>query len=145
LSQVEELRFVVKQLTEEQAVEPYAPQKWTYKQLLDHINDTEKIMFFRALCVARDEQQALPGFDQDDYVDAADFNDIPVSDLMEDFEHTRHSLAYFHKHLSEEASMRTGTVNGQLTSARALLYIIPGHFEHHLEILKGISKTNPGK
>lgn len=145
LSQVEELRFVVEQLTEETAVQPYAPGKWTYKQLLGHINDTEKIMFFRALCVARGELQPLPDFDQDDYVTAADFNGIPLSDLMEDFEHTRNALAYFLKHLSEESSQRKGTVNGQTTTARALLYIIPGHFEHHLEILKRISKTNPSK
>src|SRR5690554_45812 len=106
LSQVEELRFVVKQLTEERAVKPYAPDKWTYKQLLGHINDTEKIMFFRALCVARNEQQALPGFDQDDYVRAADFNNVHLSDLMEDFEYIRRSIAYFLKHLSKEAFQR---------------------------------------
>ncbi len=145
LSQVEELRFVVDQMTEDKALQPYAPQKWTYKQLLGHINDTEKIMFFRALCIARNEQQALPGFDQDDYVNATDFDDVPLSDLMEDFEHIRHSIAYFHKHLSEEASLRKGTVNGQLTSTRSLLYIIAGHFEHHLEALERISQTDPGK
>src|SRR5690554_329987 len=84
LSQVEELRFIIEQIPEEAAVQPYAPQKWTYKQLLGHLNDTEKIMFFRALCVARNEQQPLPGFDQDGYVNAANFNDAPLSDLLED-------------------------------------------------------------
>src|SRR5690606_35944861 len=79
LSQVEELRFLVDQLTEEKAIQPYAPGKWTYKQLLGHINDTEKIMFFRALCIARNEQKAFPGFDQDDYVQVANFDDVPLS------------------------------------------------------------------
>ena len=139
LSQIEELRFVVEQLTEEDAVQPYAPGKWSFKQLLGHINDTEKIMFFRALCIARNEQQAFPGFDQDEYVGAANFDDIPLSDLMEDFDHTRHAIAYFVKHLTAEAARRQGTVSGNPTSARALIYIIPGHFEHHLEILKSIS------
>lgn len=145
LSQVEELRFVVEQMTEEAANQPYAPHKWTYKQLLGHINDTEKIMFFRALCLARDEQQAFPGFDQDAYVNATDFNDVPLPDLVEDFQHIRHSMAYFLKHLSNEALLRQGTINSQLTSVRSLLYIIPGHFEHHLEILKGVPQTNSGK
>lgn len=145
LSQVEELRFLVDQLTEETATQPYAPGKWTYKQLLGHINDTEKIMFFRALCIARNEQQAFPGFDQDDYVNAADFDAVPLSDLMEDFEHTRNSITYFFKHLFGEASQRKGTVSGHTTSARALIYIIPGHFEHHLEILKRVPQPNTSK
>ncbi len=145
LSQVEELRFIVEQLTEEDAVKPYAPGKWSYKQLLGHINDTEKIMFFRALCIARNEQQPLPGFDQDGYVQATNFDDISLSELLGDFEHTRHAIAYFIKHLSTEASRRTGTVSGHPTSVSALIYIIPGHLEHHLEILKGASKTNPGE
>lgn len=144
-SQIEELRFVVDQLTEETAVQSYAPGKWSYKQLLGHINDTEKIMFFRALCIARNEQQAFPGFNQDEYVNAANFGDIPLGDLMEDFEHTRQAITYFVKHLSEDASKRQGTVSGNPTSTRALIYIIPGHFEHHLEILKSIPQPNTGK
>lgn len=145
LSQVEELRFMAQQLTEETAALPYSPGKWTYKQLIGHINDTEKIMFFRALCIARTEQQAFPGFDQDEYVHAADFDNVPLPDLMEDFEHTRHAIAYFVKHLSKDASRRQGTVSGNTTSARALIYIIPGHFEHHLEILKRVTRPNSGK
>lgn len=140
LSQVDELRFVVEQMNEEMAKKPYAPNKWTYKELLGHINDTEKIMFFRALCFARKEKQALPGFDQDDYVEAADFNAIPLPHLMDDFLHIRHSIAYFLKHLSEEASMYQGSANGQPTSVRSLLYIIAGHFEHHMDVLKEIAQ-----
>src|SRR5690606_29460157 len=75
ISQVEELRFFFKQISEEQSIKSYQEGKWTYKQLLGHINDTEKIMFFRALCLARNEQQPLPGFDQDIYVNAANFNE----------------------------------------------------------------------
>lgn len=145
LSQVEELRFLVDQLSEEKAATPYASGKWTYKELLGHINDTEKIMFFRALCIARGEQQAFPGFDQGAYVEGANFNEVPLSDLMEDFEQVRNSIAYFVKHLTDEASQSKGTVSGQPTSTRALIYIIPGHFEHHLEILKSIAQARSGK
>lgn len=139
MSQIEELRFYFEQLSEEKAGARYMKGKWSYKQLLGHINDTEKVMFFRALCFARGKDQSLPGFDQDDFVNAANFNDIPVTDFLEDFALTRRSLSYFMKNLPEEAFSRMGKVNGQDTSVRALLHIIPGHFEHHLEILNSIA------
>ncbi len=145
MSQVEELRFFFKQISGEKASSPYGEGKWSYKQLLGHINDTEKIMFFRALCIARNEKQPLPGFDQDDYVLASDFNEVSLSDFLEDFELTRRSISYFVKNLQEEAVSRKGTVNGQVTSVRALLFIIAGHCEHHLEILKSIPQTNTRK
>src|SRR5690606_32925198 len=81
-SQVAELRSFFNPINEEQSIESYQEGKWTYKQLLGHINDTEKIMFFRALCLARKEQQPLPGFDQDVYVNAANFNDASLSSLL---------------------------------------------------------------
>ena len=145
ISQVEELRFFFKQISEEQSIKSYQEGKWTYKQLLGHINDTEKIMFFRALCLARKEQQPLPGFDQDVYVNAANFNDASLSSLLDDFELTRRSISFFINNLSNEAASRQGVVNDQLMSVRALLHIIPGHFEHHLGILKGIPQTNTYK
>lgn len=145
MSQVEELLFYFKQIPKGKAGLPYAEGKWTYKELLGHINDTEKIMFFRALCIARNEKQALPGFDQDEYVRAMDFNEVPLADFLEDFELTRRSLSYFVKHLQEGAIGRRGMVSGHLTSVRAILFIIAGHFEHHLEILKSIAQTDTGK
>ena len=145
MSQVEELLFYFKQLPKGKTETPYAEGKWTYKELLGHILDTEKIMYFRALCIARNEKQALPGFDQDEYVKSIDFNEVPLADFLEDFELIRRSISYFVKHLQEGAIARMGMVNGHLTSVRALLFIIAGHFEHHLEILKGISQTNAGK
>lgn len=144
-SQVAELRSFFNPINEEQSIESYQEGKWTYKQLLGHINDTEKIMFFRALCLARKEQQPLPGFDQDVYVNAANFNDASLSSLLDDFELTRRSISFFINNLSNEAASRQGVVNDQLMSVRALLHIIPGHFEHHLGILKGIPQTNTYK
>jgi len=145
ISQVEELRFFFKLMSEEQSIKNYQEGKWTYKQLLGHINDTEKIMFFRALCLARNEQNPLPGFDQDVYVNAANFNKASLSSLLEDFELTRRSLSFFINNLTDDAAARKGTVNDQSMSVRALLHIIPGHFEHHLEILKSISQANSNK
>jgi hypothetical protein len=144
-SQVEELRSFFSSVGEEQSIKSYQEGKWTYKQLLGHINDTEKIMFFRALCLARNEQQPLPGFDQDVYVNAANFNGVSLSSLLEDFELVRRSISFFIDNLTNEAASRQGKVNDQTMSVRALLHIIPGHFEHHLEILKSISQTDSYK
>src|SRR5680860_513510 len=110
VSQIEELRFFFAQLSEEKAGIGYMKGKWSYKQLLGHINDTEKIMFFRALCFARGKNQSLPGFNQDNFVIAANFNDIPLTDFLEDFELTRRSLSYFVKNLPEEAFSGMGEV-----------------------------------
>src|SRR5690606_18462417 len=140
VAQIGELRFYFEQISEEKSLLAYKPGKWTYKQLLGHINDTEKIMYFRALCIARNEKQPFPGFDQDGYVKASDFNSTPLADFLEDFEINRRSISYFIKNLNEESARRTGTVNGYATSVRALLFIIAGHFEHHLEMLRELSR-----
>ena len=135
ISQVKELEHVYNQLTEEKATTPYNERKWTYKELLGHINDTEKIMFFRALCIARGEKESFPGFDQDAYVLKADFNAVTTETLLRDFKHTRELIVSFMNNLPKEAIDDLGVVNGHKTSVSALLHIIPGHFAHHLEII----------
>ncbi|MBD8487394.1 DinB family protein [Echinicola sp. CAU 1574] len=135
ISQVEELRSYFEGMTEEQARETYEDGKWSLKEVIGHINDTEKIMLFRALCFARKDDQELPGMDQEDYVKAARFNDVPLANLLEEFELSRYVIRSFMNHLPEEALTYTGTANGYEISVRALLNIIPGHFRHHMQIL----------
>src|SRR5690554_4871211 len=136
LSQIGELEGIYRQLTEEKAAVPYKEGKWTYKELLGHLNDTEKIMFFRALCIARGEKASLPGFDQDTYVRHADFNTVPNHDLLVDFRLGREQIVSFIKTAPQKRINVVGLVNGQPMSVTALLHIIVGHFAHHLEIIK---------
>lgn len=114
---------------------PYEEGKWTPKEVLGHMIDTERIMTFRALCFARGERSALPGFDQDPYVLTARFGAVPIELLLEDFEAQRLALGTLIRTLSEDVLDFVGSANGNDITPRALFWIIPGHFIHHLDIL----------
>ncbi|MBN7810712.1 DinB family protein [Algoriphagus sp. H41] len=136
LSQVAEIRALFGSKEESWATSPYAPGKWSPKEVLGHIIDTDRIMTFRALCFSRGEQSALPGFDQDPYVINAGFNQVETGLLLADFEAERKALATLMSTLDESILDNVGTANGNPISPRSLLWIIPGHFIHHLNILK---------
>lgn len=136
LEQVEEIREFYEQMGEEKSLLAYEPGKWTGKEVLGHIIDTDRIMTFRALCFARGEKAALPGFDQDQYVVNADFNKIPLSALLDDFELSRKALVSLVKNLPESSYSNIGNANGFRVSVRALIHIIAGHAQHHINVLK---------
>jgi hypothetical protein len=118
------------------AEKPYAEGKWTPKEVLGHMIDTERIMTFRALCFARGDKSALPGFDQDDYVVSGKFGNIPLHYLLDDFVAQRISLVSMFRSLPDGSIDFVGQANGNPITPRALFWIIPGHFKHHLNILK---------
>lgn len=134
--QVDEIRKFYKQMGEEKSLLAYEPGKWTGKEVLGHIIDTDRIMTFRALCFARGEKASLPGFDQDQYVVNADFNNIPLSALLEEFEFSRKALVSLLKNLPESSYTNIGNANGFRVSVRALIHIIAGHAQHHINVLK---------
>lgn len=115
---------------------PYEIGKWTPKEVLGHVIDTERIMTFRGLCFARGERSSLPGFDQDPYVLNARFGQVPEKLLLEDFVAQRKALVTLIRTLSEDMLDFVGEANGNPITPRALFWIIPGHFIHHLNILK---------
>jgi hypothetical protein len=135
LEQVAEIRVFYQEMGEEKSLLAYEPGKWTAKEVLGHIIDTDRIMTFRALCFARGEKASLPGFDQDQYVATADFNQIPLSALLEDFELSRKALVSLLNNLPESSYSNTGNANGFQVSVRALFHIIAGHAQHHLNVL----------
>lgn len=114
----------------------YAKDKWTPKEVLGHIIDTERIMAYRALCFSRGEKSALPGFDQDPYVLNARFSEVPLKDLIEDFVAQRMSLLSMIKTLPSDTLDFVGNASGSPITPRALLWIIPGHFKHHYQIFQ---------
>ncbi|MBE2280587.1 MAG: DinB family protein [Ignavibacteriaceae bacterium] len=114
----------------------YAPGKWSIKQLLGHINDTERIMGYRALSIARGEEQSLPGFDQDKYVVTGQFEKRKLSNLISEFEALREANLLLFETFSEEEINKTGMANNYFISVNALLHIIAGHVAHHSRILK---------
>ena len=136
LDQVSEIKEFYLKMGEEKSLLAYEPGKWTSKEVLGHIIDTDRIMTFRALCIARGEKASLPGFDQDQYVATADFNQIPLSRLLEDFEISRRALVSLFANLPESTYANIGIANGFQVSVRALFHIIAGHAQHHLNVLK---------
>jgi hypothetical protein len=114
----------------------YAPGKWSVKEVLGHITDTERIFAYRALRVARADPTPLPSFEQDGYVTASEVERCDWNDLLNEFEHVREATILLLRHFPEAAWGRTGTASGAPITVRALAYIMIGHVEHHLEILR---------
>ena len=135
-SQVENTLSFLRSVSEENAGRSYAAGKWTMKQVLGHLIDSERIFAYRALCVGRNDKTWLPGFEQDDYVANADFNARTLESFIEELAAVRRATVNLFKHFTDEEWQRRGIANQQEISARAIAYIVAGHELHHLEILK---------
>ncbi len=123
-------------LSEEQRNYRYDIGKWSPHEMLGHLTDTERIFGYRALCIARGEKQSLPGFDENEYADAAKFSGLSFESLLNQYRLVReNSLALFSTFTNEVAS-QVGNANGNAVSAKALIWMIAGHEIHHLGILK---------
>ena len=113
----------------------YEAGKWSVKEVLGHIIDTERVFAYRALVFARADSTPLPGFDQDTWATHANYANLPVRDIAAEFENVRRSTIFLFRHLDPEAWHRQGTANNKEITTRAVAYIIGGHTQHHLEIL----------
>src|SRR5882672_3457937 len=131
LAQVETTLSLLRTLSEEQGRYAYAPGKWSIKQLLGHVIDSERIFAYRALRIGRNDQTPLPGFEQDDYVANTNFNARTLKSLLEEFAAVRQASVHLFKHFTNEEWLRRGTANDNQISTRALAYIIAGHALHH--------------
>jgi uncharacterized damage-inducible protein DinB len=114
----------------------YAEGKWTMKELIQHIIDTERIFSYRALCFARNDSTSLPGFDQDVFVENDNANDRDYYDLLDEMAVLRKSSVQLYKSFSDEALLRIGVASENKMSVRALGYLFSGHQIHHLNIVK---------
>jgi hypothetical protein len=114
----------------------YAPEKWSLKEVLGHINDTERIMSYRALRISRGDATPIEGYEQDDYVRNAPFARRPLADLIEDYIAVRRATISLFRNLDEAAWTRRGTANKNEVTVRALAYLIAGHELHHRKIIE---------
>jgi DinB superfamily len=114
----------------------YAPDKWSLKEVVGHLNDTERIMCYRALRIARGDQTPIEGYEQDDYVRNGSFARRPLGDLIEDYIAVRRATISLFRNLDEAAWTRRGVANKNEVTVRALAYIIAGHELHHRKILE---------
>ena len=120
----------------EKADYAYAPGKWTIKELFGHIIDTERILVYRLTCFARGELQALPGFEEDDYVANAHFTDRSLHSFSEEFALLRKSNLYLIKSLTETDLDKSGTASNRQITVRAIVFVLAGHIMHHTEVIK---------
>ena len=134
--QLEDTLVLLRGLSEEQADSRYAPDKWSIKEVVGHVLDTERIFGHRAFRFARNDQAALPGYEQDDYVRAGNFGKRQLSELADEFEHVRRANLLLLRSLDDEAWLRRGVANDSEVSVRALAYILAGHETHHMQIIR---------
>ncbi|BBI34246.1 DinB family protein [Cohnella abietis] len=114
----------------------YAPDKWSLKEVIGHINDNERIMSYRLLRIARGDQTPHAGYDQDALIKGANFHALTLTELIEDYIAVRRSTITLARGLKEEAYLRVGIANDTRISVRALAYILAGHELHHLHVIK---------
>ena len=114
----------------------YQPGKWSVKEVIGHMIDSERVFSYRALRFARRDETPLPGFEQDDYVPAGAFGRRTLRDLIEEFRAVREATVHLYRHLDEEALSRSGIANENRMSVRALAWSIAGHERHHVGVLR---------
>ena len=136
LKQWDELVAFLQTVPEDEASERTADGKWSVKEVLGHLCDTERVMSYRMLRFARGDEKELQGFEQDDYVAAGDFNKRVRHDLMVEFKNIRGATIALVGSISPADEARTGKANGNPVSVRALAYIIAGHAQRHLQLMK---------
>lgn len=123
-------------LSDEQLDHAYAPGKWTLKESFLHLIDTERIMAYRALRIARNDRTPLMGFNQDDYVAYYNAGERSQSSLIREYRTVREASLSLFEHLDDEAVKRMGTASGYPVSVLSLAFIIAGHERHHLKLFR---------
>lgn len=132
---VEDVNELVASLTEEQLTSAYAEGKWTIKEVLQHIMDTERIFCYRALRFSRNDKTNLPGFEQDDFVPYSGANERNSMEMLREYNAIRQSTITLFKNFTDEMLARVGIASDNEMSVRALAYIAAGHEKHHLNVI----------
>ena len=114
----------------------YAEGKWSIKEVMLHVLDTERIMAYRALCIARNDKTPLPGFEQDDYIPFMDTENRSPKSIIEEYMAVRKATIEMFRYFNDDMLNRIGTASGNPCTPRALGYIIAGHELHHMSIIR---------
>ncbi|KAB8153560.1 DUF664 domain-containing protein [Kordia sp. TARA_039_SRF] len=131
----EDVTELMTSLTEEQLQSAYAEGKWTIKEVLQHIMDTERIFCNRALRIARNDKTNLPGFEQNEYVPYSGANERNSMDMFQEYNAIRQATIMLFKSFTEEMLERIGVASGHEISVRALVYLTAGHEKHHINVI----------
>jgi hypothetical protein len=131
-----ELEADLSRIPAEKQDHAYAEGKWTVRRMLQHAIDTERVFAYRALCFARGERQALPGFDENAYAERAAVMHRTLTGMKDEFEAVRRANRAMFEGFTEEMLRTVGTADGKPFSVLALGYILIGHWRHHAGILR---------
>jgi hypothetical protein len=136
LNQSEMIKNFLPSITEEQSKYAYQEGKWTLRELLQHIIDTERILSYRALCFSRKESASLPGFDENEYAAASNGNNRTWESLTAEFDAVRRSTLFLFNSFTPEMLTISGIANGNPISVESLGFTLIGHFYHHKKIIE---------
>ena len=134
--QLDETVAFLTTISEEQSLQRYAPEKWSMRELLGHVNDGERVFMYRAMWFARGFQDPLPSFDQEIGFKAADSDNVSWSSHIDEFHAIRSSTVAFFRNLPADAWLRSGVASDSPVSVRAIAYIVAGHLSHHVGVLR---------
>jgi DinB family protein len=135
-SQLDEANGVLQGISEERSLHRYAPDKWSIRQVVNHVNDAERVFVFRALWFARGFDSPLPSFDEKVSAAGAGADELSWSSHVEELRSIREATVAFFRNLPAEAWMRRGIASDNPFTVRAIAYIIAGHLAHHLAVLQ---------
>ena len=135
-TQLEETVAFLSEISEEQSLHRYAPGKWSMRELLGHVSDTEQVFTFRALWFARGFHDPLPSYDQEIAVAAAESDKVSWASHIDEFRSIRSATLALFRNLPADAWLRSGIASDNLVTVRAIAYIVAGHLSHHLAILR---------
>ncbi|HEY8186390.1 MAG TPA: DinB family protein [Pyrinomonadaceae bacterium] len=135
-TQLEETVDFLCEISDDQSLHRYAPGKWSMRELLGHVNDTERVFMYRALWFARGFEDPLPSFDQEIGFKAAESDKVSWARHVDEFRSVRSSTIAFFRNLPADAWLRKGIASDNSITVRALAYIVAGHLSHHLAILR---------
>ena len=135
-TQFDETLAFLSRISEEQSLHRYAPDKWSMRELLGHVNDGERVFMFRAMWFARGFEDPLPSFDQEIGYKAAESDRVSWASHIDEFRAIRSSTLAFCRNLPADAWLRSGIASDNPVSVRAIAYIVAGHLSHHVGVLR---------
>ena len=123
-------------ITEEKANFAYAENKWSIKEVIGHIGDSERVFAYRALCFSRNDENNIAGFDENHFIANSNFKNLSLKDVVDELVAIRNSTIALFKNMSEDAWTRKGIANDNEISVRALANILVGHERHHVGVIR---------
>lgn len=134
--QIGEIQSTLGHLTDPQARFRNGPGEWSIKEIVSHLIDGERVFSYRLLRISRKDKTPLPAFEQEDFVRESGADEVALGDLLHEFVHLRRANAIAIQNMSEESASQVGTAGGAAVSARALIFMLVGHVEHHMASLR---------